>query len=403
MAKCLEGKYPQELGLVEIGDHTENVLMLEQNNGEYVLGRVELPEPQPVVYPNPNVENDISVGRLKKTRKTGVWECEIIICPSPIQEVAEEAPKFPMIFFAVENQTDFILPILPVVNYQENAEKLLNSFIESCLQHEICPAELKVRDERTFAFAKGLCDKAGIPISIADDLPTLDDAEYEFFNQIDMSEEEELEQMFQMLAEISEWDEEALRSIPQEMIAQFEMLAEQGILPDELEQKLNQVFGFTARGIGTSEKMIAQKGAPAAEKSYVISVSLWTGCYRHIQISENSTLLQLHQAIIDAFEFDDDHAHAFFMDNKKWSNWDAYFVEGMEDNNRTTKRCRLRQVGLYKGMQFKYVFDFGDEWTFQCKVLRVVDGNTEKPVVIKSKGEAPEQYGWEEEWEDDDL
>ena len=54
-------------------------------------------------------------------------------------------------------------------------------------------------------------------------------------------------------------------------------------------------------------------------KGYVISVSLCTGCYRHIQIAASATLYRLHKAILDAFEFVDDHMHAFFMDNHLWS------------------------------------------------------------------------------------
>lgn len=53
--------------------------------------------------------------------------------------------------------------------------------------------------------------------------------------------------------------------------------------------------------------------------SYVISVSAGTGCYRHIQISKTATLHKLHKAIINAFDFEDDHEHAFFMDNKYWA------------------------------------------------------------------------------------
>ena len=45
--------------------------------------------------------------------------------------------------------------------------------------------------------------------------------------------------------------------------------------------------------------------------SYVISVSVGTGCYRHIQISQKASLFRLHEAILEAFEFEDDHAHAF--------------------------------------------------------------------------------------------
>ena len=45
--------------------------------------------------------------------------------------------------------------------------------------------------------------------------------------------------------------------------------------------------------------------------SYVISVSAGTGCYRHIQISKSATLYKLHQAILRAFDFQDDCAMRF--------------------------------------------------------------------------------------------
>ena len=95
--------------------------------------------------------------------------------------------------------------------------------------------------------------------------------------------------------------------------------------------------------------------------SYVISVSLGTGCYRHIQISKSATLYKLHQAILDAFEFVDDHTHAFFMDNKTWSQADAYYSMKMDGYERLTKGRKLERLDLAKGSQFKYVFDFGEE------------------------------------------
>ena len=53
-------------------------------------------------------------------------------------------------------------------------------------------------------------------------------------------------------------------------------------------------------------------------------------------------------------------------------------------------------------MKFKYLFDFGDEWRFQCKVLKIIEKVTEEPIVIKVKGEAPEQYpDWGDDWDDE--
>ena len=143
--------------------------------------------------------------------------------------------------------------------------------------------------------------------------------------------------------------------------------------------------------------------------SYVISVSLGTGCYRHIQISKSATLYKLHEAIMYAYEFVDDHAHAFFMDNKTWSQADAYYSMKMDGHERLTKGRKLEKLNLEKGSQFKYVFDFGEEWRLQCKVLRELAEDTKTPLVLREVGEAPFQYGepdWDdEEWdeEEDDL
>ncbi len=138
--------------------------------------------------------------------------------------------------------------------------------------------------------------------------------------------------------------------------------------------------------------------------SYVISVSLGTGCYRHIQISESATLYKLHRVILKAFEFDDDHMHAFFMDNKLWSQWNCYVSSKSEPTDRLSKRYSLQQTGLAKGKKFLYLFDFGDEWVFQCKVLREIDETTDIPGVIRSVGEAPAQYpNYDEDWDEDDM
>lgn len=141
--------------------------------------------------------------------------------------------------------------------------------------------------------------------------------------------------------------------------------------------------------------------------SYVISVSVGTGCYRHIQIAKTATLYELHKAIINAFDFEDDHVHAFFMNNRIWTPEEMYYSHRAEGDECLTKDYKLEQFGLSKGDQFKYVFDFGDEWRFQCKVLRELDVRTDIPGVIRRVGESPEQYPepeWEEmDEEDDDL
>lgn len=395
MAKLLEEKTPETLGLTRFTNKTKEVPMLEQQNGVYVLGKAKIPKEKPKKLPTPKASNDIGIAKLKKLKKMGVWECGIIRYPQPVQNEQDEAPVFPVVLLAVESFTNHILSIEPVSGYEDNPEKLLNLFIDAFLSEHIRPSKIKVRDERTYAFAKAFCDRLKIAVSIEQELPALDDVEDSLYEHIYMSEAEELygeidmEELIQQLP-----DDEPPEELPAEIIEMFMSLMEERNLPEEMEKEIEQIFQVENTNKSKVGKTVRKTKKTAAKQSYVISVSLGAGCYRHIQISVGSTLLELHRAIMNAFEFDDDHPHAFFMDNKVWSEFDCYYVEGIEEYYRTTNRYNLNQAGLYKGKQFKYLFDFGDEWTFQCKVLRVVEESTDKPLILRSKGEAPDQYGY---------
>ena len=138
-------------------------------------------------------------------------------------------------------------------------------------------------------------------------------------------------------------------------------------------------------------------------ETYIFSVSYGTGCYRHIRISSGERLDALHELIIEAFGFIDDHAHAFFMDNRRWSDADSYYVEFIEDADRYTCNYVLSDVGMRIGAPFKYIFDFGEEWVFQLKLLRILEEKTDTPQIIRSVGDAPSQYpDYDDEYDDDE-
>ena len=60
----------------------------------------------------------------------------------------------------------------------------------------------------------------------------------------------------------------------------------------------------------------------------------------------------------------------------------------------------IGRLGLERGQRFLYLFDFGDEWKFNVRVEEILDSDVPpiRPLVIGSKGEAPEQYP---DYEDD--
>ncbi len=401
MAQLLEGKMPSELGLKRIDAGVQEIPMLERQNGEYVLKRTKLPEAKPVSWPKPLSCNEIGVAALKKIKKADTWECEIIQYTEPVRNHPEETPYFPMVFMAVNSDKDYILPVDPVGSYRQNPEELLNNFIDALLREKLCPKKMKVRDERTRDFVEIFCSKLKIPVSIEEELPVLDKVEEEFFRRFSMSEEEQVGEMLDFLSVLMEEEGIDLDDFPPELTGELEKILQLGLLPEEVAGKMEELLhsGKKQGGLKKSDfKMVERK----SNLSYVLSVSVYAGCYRHIQISGNSTLQELHNAIQDAFQFEDDHAYGFFMDNKRWSDWDCYYSPGADDGYRSAGKCTLDQAGLCKGKKFLYLFDFGDEWTFQCKVLKVVEEDTPVPMILKSKGKSPEQYpNWEEDWEDE--
>ena len=76
----------------------------------------------------------------------------------------------------------------------------------------------------------------------------------------------------------------------------------------------------------------------------------------------------------------------------------AYYSDDMDEGCRMSYKMPLGRLGLEKGDKFKYLFDFGDEWRFQCRVMQELEEKTKSFRVIKAVGDPPAQYpGWDDE------
>ena len=126
--------------------------------------------------------------------------------------------------------------------------------------------------------------------------------------------------------------------------------------------------------------------------SYLFKVSVSPGVWRKIQLSHLHTLLDLHDAIQDAFDFDNDHLYSFFMDAKRYSR-NAYESPYSEDGPYVDE-VTIGKLELYEGQRILYLFDYGDSWEFDI-VLEKIDNSGPLPLnpkIIEKKGKAPEQY-----------
>jgi hypothetical protein len=105
----------------------------------------------------------------------------------------------------------------------------------------------------------------------------------------------------------------------------------------------------------------------------------------------------LAMAILDAFDFDDDHLYCFELPDRRGRT--LRIACGFEeDADVHTEDVRLGDVPLAVGGTMTFVFDYGDNWRFTVK-LESVDAKKSKlnkPKVVAKGGKAPAQYNWED-------
>ena len=139
------------------------------------------------------------------------------------------------------------------------------------------------------------------------------------------------------------------------------------------------------------------------EKNRVVS--------RTIEIRGNQTLEELHHAIFDAFDREDEHMYEFQIGGKRPMDPKArrYVLPGAleapfqdEKPAGEVRSTTIGSLGLKVDEAFGSWFDFGDDWWHQINVLAIENhaprGNC--PRVTRRVGESPPQYvDWDAEEE----
>jgi len=132
---------------------------------------------------------------------------------------------------------------------------------------------------------------------------------------------------------------------------------------------------------------------------------------RTIQIRGDQTLEDLHHAIFEAFDREEEHMYEFQVGGKGPMDPDARRYVLSADMNDLVEgqtpagdvgHTPIESVGLRVGEPFGYWFDFGDDWWHQITVVAIdaEAGEGDFPKVIERTGDSPPQYvDWDEEEE----
>lgn len=123
---------------------------------------------------------------------------------------------------------------------------------------------------------------------------------------------------------------------------------------------------------------------------------------RVIEIRGDQTFEDLHEAIFDAFDREDEHLYEFQIGGKGPQDPKAKrYVCDAEDDEAAgiASRTRIDAVGLKPETVFGYWFDYGDDWWHQINVVAISE-NVAKgkyPKITKRVGDSPPQYpDWDE-------
>jgi hypothetical protein len=124
----------------------------------------------------------------------------------------------------------------------------------------------------------------------------------------------------------------------------------------------------------------------------------WAG---KMEIDSESTLEDLHQAIQNSVEFQDDHLYEFYIAKSPMARERIRFI-GYEDEFDDEDYASIFDTKisdifpLEKGNKFFYYFDFGDNWMFEISKGRTKDkepvAGEDYPALVAEKGVAPIQY-----------
>ncbi len=122
----------------------------------------------------------------------------------------------------------------------------------------------------------------------------------------------------------------------------------------------------------------------------------------NIELDESSTLEDLHHAIQDAVDFENDHLFCFFLSRTDRSRSREYFDD---ENGLIFSRTLKDTFPLPAKQSLFYLFDWGDEWVFKISPSRKRPHEPVKrvkyPRMESESGTKPSQYpGFDEDDEE---
>ena len=122
--------------------------------------------------------------------------------------------------------------------------------------------------------------------------------------------------------------------------------------------------------------------------------------YRDVSIRHTQSFLDLHEAVLRAYEFDNKHKATFYRSNDHWQRGREISLEQYDKEYKVPplvmKDTTIGSEIRIPNQKFIYQYDFNKNWTFLVELINVSKEENPKlsyPVTMRTEGIAPSQYG----------
>lgn len=224
----------KQLGLFDdtVGDEV-TVPLFTIKDGNLVITRIPLPpytERQPSA---PTMINDIAIAKMLRNKQKGVYECEVVRLPEPVDG---KPPYIPAALMTVRGDGTVLQPVVgadPVYD----ANEMLRDFLS--VLGDIYPKTIKVRTTETKVLLEEFCRRAKIRLVETEELPLMDDFIDELNDSYLSSSEQPLaEELFHIIDTLDSMTVEEIRTIPAALLDRA--LEFEDLLPPEILSKIRK-------------------------------------------------------------------------------------------------------------------------------------------------------------------
>lgn len=135
-----------------------------------------------------------------------------------------------------------------------------------------------------------------------------------------------------------------------------------------------------------------RKAGPAGYHLRIELDGIAPAIWRELAVPSDFTLLDLHDVIQIAMGWEGEHLHQFEVGKRIFGDPETAGDLEVEDEDVVT----LDQLITRKGNRFRYVYDFGDDWSHTIRILEVLKDGSTLPQLIVLAGERaapPEDCG----------